>query len=125
MQEKIDQGSDIFWEVVGSSADILLLNGIEVILTIATLIFFVIAGVRLYRSTNIAGSRHIRIALAGYVIGFLVYSAYLALVEDEGNQTIDALFGVYVSLCITVGTYGFLLLCNSLPSEKANTHLPR
>ncbi len=118
MQEKTGQGSEIFWETVGSSAEILFLNGVEVILTIAAFIFVLIAAVRLHRSA-IAGSRHIRMALAGYVIGFLIYSVYLALAEDEG-QIIDAVVGVYLSTCVAVGAYGFRLLCGALSSEKAH-----
>lgn len=107
-------GNDIFWQVVRSTAEVFLLSGVELILSAATLILFLVATVQLYRKSHIAGSKLILIALGGFIIGYVTYSTYLYIPADEAIQVIDDLYGVYMSACFALGTYGYWLLSKSV-----------
>ena len=113
-------GSDIVWDVLGSSAGTLLLNAAEIISFFLALVFVVVGSLRLQKNANATGTRYILAAIGGLIIGFLIYTIYLLLIEHDGSHVIEAVVGLYTSLCAALGAYGFLRLSRSLSRKERN-----
>lgn len=112
-------GSDIFWEVVGASAPSLILNSIDLILSILVVVFMVIGTIWLAKSAK-PGSRYIMLGLAGSIAGALVYAAYLLLGGDEENVLVEDFLSLFISTCAAVWGYGYLRLCGFLKREHVD-----
>jgi hypothetical protein len=113
LEENMNDGNDIFWEIAQLSIESLFLNSVYLIVSIAALILFIIGTVQLYRKTRNVGSKYILISLVAYIIGFVSYSIYLIILTDEASDSVDDYLNVYLSTCTLLGTYGYWLLCKT------------
>jgi len=113
LEENMNDGNDIFWEIAQLTIESLFLNSVYLIVSIAALILFIIGTVQLYRKTRNVGSKYILISLVAYIIGFVSYSIYLIILTDEASDSVDDYLNVYLSTCTLLGTYGYWLLCKT------------
>jgi uncharacterized protein YacL len=120
MAKESSFGNEVFWDVLSASAGTLLLNGVELILSVLTFAFVAVGSFRLYKSANAVGARYILTGVGGLIIGLLIYSGYLLVIEDDGSEVIEAVFAFYTSLCAAIGGYGFLRLCGSLSHRNGS-----
>lgn len=113
-----DIGSQIFWDILNSSAGLAILSGADLILLILAFIFVVVGSIRLHKNMNAVGTRYILVALITFVFGLIIYGGYLLVAEEFGNPLIEAFFGFYASACAAAGAYGLLRLGGSLKNKS-------
>lgn len=118
MEENQSFVTEIFWEVMGESAPSLILNSIDLILSVLTVVFMIVGTIWLAKSAR-PGSRYLVLGLAGSIAGALVYGGYL-LGSDEGNVLLEDSLSVFISACTAMWGYGYLRLCGFLKREHAD-----
>jgi hypothetical protein len=112
-------GSEIFWEVVGASAPSLILNSLDLILSILAVVFMIVGTIWLAKSAK-PGSRYLVLGLAGTIVGALVYVAYLLIGGDEKNVLLEDFLSLFISACAAMWGYGYLRLCGFLKREHVD-----
>ena len=117
MEENQSVASEVFWEVMGESVPSLILNGVDLILSIATVVFMVVGTIWLARSAK-PGSRYLVLGLAGSIAGALVYAGYVLWSEE--SLLLEDFLSLFISVCTAMWGYGYLRLCGFLKREQGD-----
>lgn len=107
MEGTAADSTNAYWDALGPLAGSLVINGIAILLSLATLAFVAIATVKLYRRTRIAGSGYMLAALIGSISGALGFVGYLMLAGNDADRLAEDIFNLYEVICIAIGAFGY------------------
>ena len=112
--------SQVETDVFSSVLSMVILDGIGPLIGLASMILIIIAGVRLYRSTSVPGSKYIYYSMVLLVIGFIFPFISYFIYGDEESWVFDAIVNIYSGLASLLGAYGFWLLTNYVIKTSAD-----
>ncbi len=96
-----------YWETLRPLAESLAINGIAIIVSLATLVVVLLATIRLYKKARVPGSGYLLAALIGSISGIPVFIAYLVLAGDQASRIAEDFFNLYEVSCVAVGAWGY------------------
>lgn len=104
----------------GSSSDgaTLAINGISVIVSLATLVSIAISTARLYGKGHVPGSGTILVSLVGALLGIPAFAAYVAFMGAEAAAHAEDLFNLYEVTCVAIGALGYWRASKAIVARK-------
>lgn len=96
----------------------LAINGIALIVSLATLIVIAVATARLYAKARAPGSGYMLASLIGALLGIPAFAVYLAIMGNEAAGNAEDLFNLYEVGWVAFGALGYWRLSGAIVARK-------
>jgi hypothetical protein len=94
------------------------INGIAVIVSLATLVSIAISTARLYGKAHVPGSGNMIGALVGALLGIPAFAAYVAMTGLQAAAQAEYLFNLYEVSCVAFGAFGYWRLSKAIVARR-------
>lgn len=114
-------GSELAMEILGKSIPELMISAVDAVVVLLSLVFLVMAAIRLLRISHVPGARQILVSLAACFIGAGCLLVCSVLMDEERNPIIEALSSLYFSASMALGVHGLWRLVKAIGDVNAET----
>lgn len=96
----------------------LAINGVAVIVSLATLVSIAISTARLYGKGQVPGSGAMLASLIAALLGIPAFAAYVAFMGAQAGASAEDVFNLYEVSCVAVGALGYWRLSKAIVARK-------